>query len=110
MVQPSVCRLPEIRRQLTPGWKTCAMQIRHQGSAAPQGWRGAHHECAAADEYHPSGVAAVRRQAGIGGAASELACSHVLLRDGGGERAGHQTGAPMPTEQISKLRSIMARS
>src|SRR5215470_2073035 len=53
---------------------------------------GAHHERSTADERHPSVVVVLRRQAGIGGAASEFAPSRVLLRDGGGERAGHQTG------------------
>src|SRR5262245_158506 len=52
---------------------------------------GTHDERSTADERHAGGVAVVRRQARIGGATSELASSHVLLRDGGGERAGHQT-------------------
>ena len=50
---------------------------------------GAHHERSAADERHPGVVVVVRWHAGIGGAASKLAASRALFRDG--ESADHQT-------------------
>ena len=40
---------------------------------------GAHAEGSAADEHHPGGVVVLRRQAGIGGAAPELAAGRLLL-------------------------------
>src|SRR5260370_1109281 len=50
---------------------------------------GAHPDRPAADERHPGVVVVVRWHAGIGGAASELAASDALVRDG--ESADHQT-------------------
>src|SRR5262249_21761607 len=51
---------------------------------------GTHHERSAADERHPSVVAVLRRQAGIGGAASKLGTHRTLLRHG--ESANYQAG------------------
>src|SRR5262249_45012287 len=108
--------LPELRVGHLVAIDPKAVDTHHVGEALLRPLAiGAHNERAAADENHAGGIGVVRWQAGIAGGASEIASSHVLLRDGCGERADHQTcgtdanGADQQAAQYHGTFSAMVR-